>query len=159
MATDMFLKLDGIKGESADDKHKGEIDIMSWSWGAAQTGSSHGGAGGGTGKVSVSDITVMKLVDKSTTALLSQCFSGKHIKEGVLVVRKAGGSPLEYMKITFDSAIVSSVQYSGGGGERIQESISFNFAKVKCEYTPQKADGTGDAVTTAAYDISANKAT
>ena len=32
-AFDYFLKLDGIPGESTDAKHKGEIDVLSWSWG------------------------------------------------------------------------------------------------------------------------------
>src|SRR5215467_9287803 len=90
MAVDMFLKLDGIKGESKDHKHKDEIHIESFSWGVSQTGSFGAGGGGGTGKVQVHDISVTKFVDKSTAALFLHCASGKHIPNGLITVRKAG---------------------------------------------------------------------
>jgi type VI secretion system secreted protein Hcp len=154
MATDMFLKLDDIKGESNDSKHKGEIDVLSWSWGATQSGSSHGGGGSGTGKVQISDLSVTKFVDRSTPVLFQMCATGKPIKSGVLTCRKAGGTALEYMKITFTQGIVAAVSYSAGSDDRIPETVSFNFAKCQIDYTPQKADGSGDATVTTSYDIS-----
>ncbi len=69
MAVDMFLKLDGVTGESADSKHKNEIDILSWSWGASQSGTTHMGSGGGGGKVSVQDLHLTKYLDKSSPTL------------------------------------------------------------------------------------------
>src|SRR5690348_6092500 len=99
MAVDMFLKLDGIKGESLDSKHKDEIQIESFSWGLAQTGTMSAGMGGGAGKVNVHDISVTKYVDKSSPELMLACCNGKHIPSGLLTVRKAGEKPLEYLKI------------------------------------------------------------
>ena len=158
MAVDMFLKIEGIKGESSDDKHKGEIEVLSWSWGASQTGTMHQGSGGGAGKANVQDITVTKYIDRSTPLLLQQCMKGAHIKEATLTVRKAGGTPLEYIKIKMESALISSVSVGGSGGEdRLTENIAINFAKVGMDYVPQKADGTGDAAVHFAYDIAANK--
>lgn len=158
MAVDMFLKIDGIKGESSDDKHKGEIEVLSWSWGASQTGTMHHGAGGGAGKANVQDVTVTKFIDRSTPLLLQQCMKGAHIKEAMLVVRKAGGNPLEYIKIKMNDAIISSVSVGGSGGEeRLTENIAINFAKVRVDYTPQKPDGSGDAPVQFGYDIAANK--
>src|SRR6187402_3524351 len=99
MAVDMFLKLDGIAGESKDKAHTGEIHIESFSWGMSQTGAHGSGGGGGAGKVSVHDISVTKLTDKSSCALMAALASGKHIKDGPITVRKAGEKPLEYLKI------------------------------------------------------------
>lgn len=160
MAVDMFLKIEGIKGEAQDDKHKGEIDVLSWSWGASQTGTTHTGSGGGAGKVSVNDISVTKFVDRATPLLMQQCFTGKHIKEALLTVRKAGGKPLEYIKIKMQDALISSVSTGGSGAvDRLTENVAFNFAKVHFEYVPQKADGSADAAVPFGYDIAKNKET
>src|SRR5262249_44908643 len=117
MAVDTFLKIEGVKGESADDKHKDEIDVLSWSWGATQTGTTHSGGGAGAGKANVQDMTVTKYLDKSTPILLKFCMTGTHIKEALLTVRKAGGKPLEYVKIKLMDAIVSSIHSGGAGSE------------------------------------------
>ena len=53
MAVDYFLNLGTVEGESADHKHKGEIDLQSWSFGATNAGSFSMGGGGGAGKVSM----------------------------------------------------------------------------------------------------------
>ncbi len=140
---DAFLKLDGIKGESADAKHKGEVDIMSFSWGAAQTGVSATGGGGGAGKVHFQDINFVKKTDSSSPLLMLSCATGAHIKEANFVVRKAGGEQLEYLKIKLTDLLVSSFKDHGSthGDEIPMESISLNFAKVEYSYQPQGADG------------------
>ncbi|HEY6556246.1 MAG TPA: type VI secretion system tube protein Hcp [Polyangiaceae bacterium] len=157
MAVDSFLKIEGVKGESEDAKHKGEIDVLSWSWGATQAGTTHTGSGGGAGKVSVKDLAVVKYVDRASPTLNNMCFSGSHLKQAVLTVRKAGGEALEYVKITMEDLIVSSVEINGSAGqERLTENVNFNFSRVKYDYTPQKADGSGDAAVTFGWDIAKN---
>jgi type VI secretion system secreted protein Hcp len=157
MAVDMFLKVDDLKGESADSKHKDEIDVLAWSWGMSQSGTTHLGGGGGSGKVSVQDISLTKYVDKSSPVLLLSCCNGKHFKEALLTVRKAGETPLEYIKLTMKEVLVSSISTGGSGGEdRLTENISLSFAEYKVEYTPQKADGTGDPAVESAYNIAQN---
>lgn len=159
MAVDMFLKIDGVAGESSDAKHKGEIDILAWSWGMTQSGSMHVGTGGGSGKVSVQDIHITKRVDKATPVLLNYCCTGKHFKEVTLSVNKAGGDKLEYLKMEMKDVLISS--YSTGGSphdDAVHESLSLNFAQYKVIYTPQKADGTADATVEQSYDIRENKA-
>jgi type VI secretion system secreted protein Hcp len=158
MAADMFLKLDDIKGESSDDKHKGEIDVLAWSWGVAQTGASHGGGGSGAGKAHVNDITVTKHVDRSSPLLFQLCCSGTPIAKGLLTCRKAGGKPLEYIKITMEQAIVTSVSLGGDkGGDFVTETVTLNFATMNYEYVPQKADGSGDASVVKGWNIAGNK--
>lgn len=157
MAVDSFLKIEGVKGESADQKHSGEIDVLAWSWGATQGGTTHTGSGGGAGKVSVRDLSIVKFVDRASPTLNNMCFSGTHLKQAVLTVRKAGGTALEYVKITMEDLIVSSVEIdSRPEQERLTENVKFNFSRVKYDYTPQKADGSGDAVVSFGWDIAKN---
>jgi len=185
MAYDAFLKLDGIKGESMDAKHKGEIDIMSFSWGVAQTGTHGTGGGGGAGKVSVHDITITKKTDAASPLLFLNCANGSHIKEANLVVRKAGGTQLEYLKIKLTDVLVSSYEPWGqaeatgaaagaaagagiAGGLRKDkwqmadeipmESVSLNFSKVEYSYQPQGADGKAQGgPILAGWDVKANQ--
>lgn len=160
MAVDMFLKIKDIKGESIDKAFKGEIDILSWSWGMSNAGTTHMGGGGGTGKVQVQDISIMKYVDASSNALISHCCDGTHIPTVELVCRKAGGKePLPYIKIELEEVLVSSFQLSGssGGDDRLTESISFNFRKFKYTYQQQKKEGGAEGgEKVAEWDIAAN---
>lgn len=157
MAVDMFLKIDDVKGESVDSKHKGTIDVLAWSWGMSQSGTTHVGGGGGAGKVAVQDISLTKYVDKSSPVLMLSCCNGKHFKEAVLTVRKAGEKPLEYIKITMKEVIVANISTGGSGGEdRLTENLTLNFAEFKIEYVPQKPDGSGDAAVEAAWNIAEN---
>lgn len=159
MARDIFLKVDGIPGESVDDKHKGEIDVHSWSWGLSQSGThaSAVGMGGGAGKVNHQDITFTKQVDKSSSKLMLACCTGQHIKQADLAVRKAGGKQQEYLKIKFENVLVSSYQTGSAGDDVVTESISLNFAKVKIEYFAQDEKGNMKASGDAGYDFAANK--
>src|SRR4051812_30609679 len=119
MASDMFIKIGDIKGESHDDKHKDEIDIMSWSWGVSQAGTMAGGGGGGAGKAAFQDIHFTHLVDKSSPVLAQSCSVGAHIKEAQLTVRKAGKGQQEYYIIKMNDVLVSSVQTSGSDGQGV----------------------------------------
>ena len=159
MAVDMFLKLDGIKGESKDHKHKDEIHIESFSWGMNQTGTHGAAGGGGAGKVSVHDISITKLVDKASPELMLACANGKHIPSGLLTVRKAGEKPLEYLKIKLTDILISGVQEAGhGGGDQLSENVTLNFAKFNVEY--QEQDATGKAAggpVMMGWDVKANQ--
>jgi type VI secretion system secreted protein Hcp len=159
MAVDMFIKIGDVKGESTDDKHKGEIDVLSWSWGATQAGTSGIGGGGGAGKVQLQDLTITKYIDKASPTLLKMCCDGSHIGTCLLTVRKAGGTALEYLKLTLDGALVTSISTGGSGGQdRLTENVTLNFSKIKMEYTPQTGKGAGEASVTQGWDVSANKA-
>ena len=156
MAVDVFLKLGDIKGESKDDKHAGEIDVLSWSWGISQTGSMSAGGGGGAGKANFNDLSFMHALDKASPVLMKSCATGEHIKEGTLVSRKAGKGQQEYLVVKMSDILITSVQPSGSS-EHPMESVSMQFAKVELEYKPQKADGSLDAGVSFKYDVKANK--
>lgn len=160
MAVDMFLKLDGIEGEAQDSVHGKEIDVLAWSWGCSQSGTTHMGAGGGGGKCNIQDLSFTKYIDSATHLLLQRTFDGKHIPEGTLVVRKAGGTPLDYLIIKMTDIMVTSVSTGGSGGEdRLTENVTLNFSKVEADYIPQKADGSGEAAKKAGWDIAENLTT
>jgi type VI secretion system secreted protein Hcp len=159
MAVDMFIKIEGIDGESKDSAHEGEIDVLAWSWGMSQSGSMHGGGGGGSGKVSIQDLSFTHYIDKSTGNLMLYCANGKHIPECVMVVRKAGESPLEYVVMTMTDCLVTSVSTGGSGGEdRLTENVTLNFAQVKVEYQEQAADGSGSPGPEFSWNIEKNEA-
>ena len=159
MAMDQFLKIEGIQGESRDDKHKNTIDVLAWSWGMSQAGSFGGAGGGGSGKVAVQDLSVTKFIDKSSPDLMLHCCSGKHIPTCVLTVRKAGGdSPLEYLTIKMSDVIITSVSTGGSGGEdKLTENVTLNFGKVEVAYKEQTERGGVGATPKMGWDVKANK--
>jgi type VI secretion system secreted protein Hcp len=160
MAVDYFLKIDGIDGESKDAKHKGEIDIESFSWAATQTGTGHHGGGSGAGKVQAGDVHfTSKYMSKASPKMFLALCSGEHIKKAVLICRKAGTEQQEYLKWTFSDLVISSYNAGGhGGGDGLPtEQFGINFTKIEYEYKEQKPDGTLGGATTTGWDIGANK--
>jgi type VI secretion system secreted protein Hcp len=146
MAVDMFLKLEGpdLDGESSDETHEGEIDVLAWSWGVSQSGTMHIAKGGGAGKVNVQDINLTKWIDSASPNLLQHCAKGTQFEKATLTCRRASGDggQIEYLVIVLEFVIVSSVSCGGSGGEdRFTENLSLNFGKFEVTYTPQDNDG------------------
>lgn len=157
MAVDYFLKIDTVPGESTDKKHKDEIDILSWSWGETQSGGHAAGGGGGAGKVSMQDFSFAMTMNKATPKLMLACASGEHIKQALLICRKAGKDQQEYLKIKFTDLLVSSYQTGGSSGAEVPtDQISLNFSKIEFEYYPQKPDGSLDAKVVAGWNLKEN---
>lgn len=150
MSQDIFLKINGIEGESQDSTHKSEIEVLSFSWKVLQESMMHAGSGGGAGKATVEDLEFEHYVDRSSPNLMKYCLTGKHVQEALLTVRKAGGNPLEYLKLTFSDVIVTSVHPFGANADdlRVRERVRLSFSKIKQEYAVQNAQGgSGGAVT------------
>lgn len=154
MAIEYFLKLDNIPGESLSSKHQNEIELESFSWGASNP-TSITGSGLSAGKVSISDLSITKAVDKSSAKLLELCCSGKHIASGTLTCSKSIGdkNPVDYLTIKMEEIHISAVSASGSRGADIgYESISMSFAKFEFDYKIQDKDGTLKNAGTAKYD-------
>lgn len=159
MALKIFLKLDGIQGESTDKKHKDEIDVRSWTWGMVQQ-LFHDGGGGGTsaGKAKFEDLQFSHRIDKASPAIMLACASGKHLKDATLTMRKAGKTPLEFLVIKLMGVLVTSVRDAGDEGmPGTHETVTLNFAKVDLEYVPQKASGAPGAGVHFKWDVQANQ--
>jgi type VI secretion system secreted protein Hcp len=157
MASDYFLKIDGIPGESLDAKHKDEIEVLSWSWGETQE-HAPSPSGGGTGKVAMTDLHVSATISKASPQLLLACASGKHIKSAVLTGRRAGKAQDEFLTFSLSDVLVSGYQTGGSAAEAPLDSISLNFSKIEVSYKAQTAKGTLAPAVRAGWDVKANKA-
>lgn len=163
MAFDTFIKIDGIPGESTDDKHKDWIEVLSFNHGMSQPSSATASsAGGGTAeRTEHQDYSISKFVDKASPKLYEACSSGKHIKEVTIEMCRASGDKLKYMEIKLEQVIISHVAPGGSSkGEHgfPTESVSLNYGTVKWTYTQQKrADGSGGGNVTGGWDLTANK--
>src|SRR5205814_4672634 len=143
MAFDAFLKIDGIPGESTDDKHKDWIEILSYDFAMEQPSSStdSSAGGGNTERVDIEDLGIVKHLDKASAKIYEFCCTGKHIKDVTLELCRAGGDKLKYLEVKMENVVVSEAR-SGGKSQGTDgfptESVKFNFAKVKWTYTQQK---------------------
>jgi type VI secretion system secreted protein Hcp len=157
MASDIFAKIGDIKGESLDDKHKDEIEVLSYSWGVTNTGSMASGSGGGEGKATFHDLSFTHNVDKASPVLLQACATGVHMKEATITHRKAGKGQQEFLIVKMNDVIITGVTHGGSGDGGHSENVSLAFAKVNVEYKPQKPDGSLDAGVHFKYDIKGQK--
>jgi type VI secretion system secreted protein Hcp len=157
---DYFLKVDGIEGESHDAKHKGAIQLQSWSWRSNQQGTWGAGGGGGAGKVEFHDIDFVTFINKASPKLALACASGQHIPKAVLICRKAGGQQEEFSKWTLSNVLVSS--YQNGGAEHGTllplDHVSLHFDQLEVEYREQKNNGTLGPPVKAGWNTKQNKA-
>ena len=151
----MFLSVKGekhgqINGESQDHGgHKGEIEVLGWSWG--MQGRPSLGGGSASGKATIRELKIVKRVDRASTALMGALRTNEVIKTAVLTLRKLGMTPLEYLKITIEEGRVVSVEIEAGdiaGSPTLVERVSFSFNKIEVEYTPQGEDGQAQGSTT-----------
>jgi type VI secretion system secreted protein Hcp len=157
MAVDIFMVVDGIKGESKDKAYKEAIDVLAWSWGLSNSGSFHTGGGGGSGKVNVQDLSFTKYVDKASADLHLACCNGKHLKSAKLIVRKAGEKALDYIIVELSECMVTAVTTGGSGGEdRLTENVTLNFSKVHFEYKVQDEKGGGKDGGQYTWDVAGN---
>jgi type VI secretion system secreted protein Hcp len=160
MPTDIFMKINGIQGESRDKGHRDEIDVLTWTWGLSnQVMAPSAGGGAGAGKVKFQDISFTHLVDKASPNLMLSCASGKHIQEARITVRRSDPTtPQEFLLIKLQDVMVTGVQSSATRGpEGLMEQVSLTFAKVDFEYKAQKPDGTLEAGVHFTWDLKLNK--
>ena len=157
---DYFLKLQGIDGESTDAQFGKNIELEAWSWGETNSGSHASGSGGGTGKVSMNDVTFVMLVNRASATLAQSCAGGTHIASAELNCRKAGDTPQVFLKIKLSDVLVSSFQTGGSAhGEIIPtDTFSLNYAKIEYSYGQQDAKGKVAALDQKmGYDLKLNK--
>ena len=162
MAVDMFLKVDSVDGESTDDKHPGEIEVLSYSWGVSQqksgSASSHGSHT--AGRADFNDFSIVKAIDKASPKLMLACADGTHLKSIRLELCRAGGDKQPYMEYKFTDVIVTSFRPGGNGhGEALPlEEVSFAFGKAEWKYTQTKVEGGKAAGNVAGgWDLKVNK--
>jgi type VI secretion system Hcp family effector len=161
MAADNFLKIAGIEGESTDDKHKGWMEILSFSWGVSQMASASAVSSSGgpsAGRADFQDLSIVKTMDSASPLLFKACAKGDCIKEVTLELCRSGGDKLKYMEYKLTNAVISSVSIGGHGGGEPTESISLNYGKIEQTYTKQRRpDGSGGGNVPAGWELETNK--
>lgn len=163
MAFDCFLKIEGIPGESTDDKHKDWIEVLSFSHGLAQplAGSRSSGGAASAERCDHQDFSVVKTLDKATPKLALHCCNGKHITSVKVELCRATGDKLKYMEYNMTDVIVSAYRPGGSsqGGEALPlEEVSFNYGKIEWTYTAtDHATGKAAGDVKAHWDLKANK--
>lgn len=158
MEQDIFLKLSGVQGESKDVTHPNEIEVLTWEWSITHKSDMHSGSGGGVGKCTVDDLTFEHYVDCASPNLMKCCLTGKPIESAVLVVRKSGGIPFEYLKISLEEILITGVRPTANSNMCApREEVSLSFSRVMQEYVIQNAQGGSAGTVNVGYDIKANK--
>ena len=153
----IFMQIPGIDGEVTAVGHEKQIELNSFSFGVSNT-VSHSTGGAGAGKAIVSDIAVIKFMDKSSPLLFSKTVNGAHIPQVDIYFVKTSGSGLQtYAHYVLKDVLLSSYSVSSGG-DRPSESLSLNFAQIQFEFTSTNPDGTLGSPITAGWDIALNKA-
>jgi|SRR4029077_813112 type VI secretion system secreted protein Hcp len=159
MAEEMFLKIDGIQGESTDASHKDEINILSYTWGESLPAATARGSGTGAARVIMQDFHFVMRVNKASPKLFLACANGARIKNAILTVRRAGAGALEFLKWTFTDVTVVAYQTAADvpPGDPPTDQVNLRFAKIEVEYRPVKPDGSPDAPVKAGFDVTANR--
>ncbi len=150
-ADDMFLQLGDVAGDATAKGYENWIELLSWSWGASNPTTVDAGTNKlSAGKVSVSDLSLMKAADSATPRLIAAVASGGHFPKAALAIRRSSDG-FEYMRVWLEDVMVSSEQLSAGG-EKPTESLSLSFARYVVDYTP----GPGKKTVSFGWDIGKN---
>ena len=158
MAIDTHIKFDGVEGESTHVDHKGEVEVLSWTWGVSNA-SNVGGAGSGKGKAAPGDLHFTHTYDKASPILAKKCAQGVHFPSVVVTARKSGEGQKDFLKITMKEVFISSVQSSGSSGGDIGESVSMSYGAIDFSYKPQDAKGGLGGEVKFGWDVKTNKIT
>lgn len=151
----IFAKIAGIPGESANARHKDEIDLRSVDLGIASSGSATAGGGGGAGKATADEVEVTKFIDKSSTELFRRVADGKHITDALITVERGGDAPQPIVTYALTDVLVTKFR-SHSSGNVPTESVSLSYSKIKITYFETKQDGT-TTPHTVTYDLKLNK--
>ena len=163
MAFDAFIKIDGIPGESTDAKHKDWIEVVSYNHKIEQPASSTASSVGGATaeRVNHGTFNIVHQIDKATPKLLEACCTGKHIKEVIIELCRAGGDKIKYMEIKLEQVLISRVEAVGASEAGLgypTETVALSYGKIKWTYTQQKrADGAAGGNVSAGWDLTTNK--
>lgn len=141
MAIDTHIKFDGVDGEATHKDHKGEIQVLAWSWGLSNATNVTAGGGSGKGKAEPGEVSFMHTYDKASPILAKKCAQGAHFKEVVMTSRKAGEGQKDFLKVTLKEVYITAVQPSGSSGGDITENVTMSYGSIDFSYKAQDDKG------------------
>lgn len=161
MAIDVYLTIDGIKGESTDSNHQGWIECESVSWAISQPRSATSSTGGGhtAERAELSDITFIKLADLTSPILAQTCAAGKTIPKAKFEFLRADGhgERIKYYELELENVLIGHLAPSVAAGSIMTETVALKFSKVKWKYTQQKVSGGAGGNTSGGWDTATNR--
>jgi len=161
MAIDVYLQIDGIKGESADSTHQGWIELTSASWGVAQPKSATASTAGGhtAERCEHRTLSLTKLADLASPILMQTCSMGKTIPKAKLEFMRADsdGKPVKYYEVELENVMIASMDQAAHEGSILYDAIGLKFSKVKWKYTQQKVGGGSGGNTAGGWDLATNR--
>ena len=155
MASDIFVKIGNIPGESFDARHKDEIEVISFAWGVSNA--ARVTTGGPTARPTIRELSFVHAIDKATPKLLQACAMATRLPDATITHRRAGGQQQEFLIVRLSDVVVTSVSQGGGSDQSAVETVSVAFGKIDFEYRAQKADGSLDAGVHFTYDLAARR--
>lgn len=161
MAIDVYLQIDGIKGESTDDSHEGWIECSSVHWGIRQPKSATASTGGGhtAERAELTEIVFNKIADIASPILMQTCASGRTVPKAKLEFMRADGHGvrIKYFEIELENVLIGEIRPGIDPGELLSEHVSLKFSKVKWKYTRQKVSGGAGGNTSGGWDLATNR--
>ena len=157
MAADTHIKFDGVEGESTHQDHKGEIEVLSWTWGISNASGAAAGGGSGRGRASPGEFHLTHHYDKASPVLAKKCAQGTHFPTVVMTSRKSGEGQKDFLKVTMKEVFVTSVQPSGHSEGDLMESVSMSYGSVEFSYKAQDAKGGLGGEVKFAWDVKTTK--
>jgi type VI secretion system secreted protein Hcp len=163
MAIDAYLQIEGIKGESTDDKHRDWIEVSNVSWSVHQPRAESVSTAGGmtNGRAELSNLSFKKLADIASPILQQHCAMGKTIPKAVFEFMRADGEgkPINYYRVMLENVMISGVNPTSGDGGIITEHLFLAYSKMKWEYTKQSVRGGAEGKTAGGWDCASHKCT
>jgi type VI secretion system secreted protein Hcp len=161
MAIDVYLQVDGIKGESADSAHVGWIECLSVHWGVKQPKSATASTSGGhtAERAELSEIGIAKLADLASPMLFQASAAGKTYPKAKLEFMRADGDgkPVKYFEVLLENVLIGHMALSVSEGNVLSESLGLKFSKIRVSYTQQKVAGGAGGSTIGGWDLATNR--
>ena len=158
MSSDFHIKFDGVDGESSHKDHKGETEVLSWSWGVSNASAVSGG-GSGKGKGTPGEFNFVHNYDKASPVLSKKCAQGAHFPSVIVTARKSGEGQKDFLKVTMKEVMITSVQPAGSQGGDLMESVGMTYGFVEFAYKPQDDKGALGGEVKFGWDIKTTEVT
>lgn len=154
MATSVWIKFDGIDGESTHKDHRNEVEVVAWSWGV--TAAAGGTSGGGAGRAAAQELRVVHRYDMASPLLAKRAAQGQAVRSAVLSARRSGQAQRDFLKITLKDVFITAISTSDAG-DGAHEEVAMSYASIEFSYSPQTSTGSQAAPVGFAWNVKTNK--
>ena len=155
---DCFLRVDGVMGDSADARHRGEIELVGWSLAMVNAGAASMTAGGAaSGRADFQPLKITQRVDRAVPALVQLGAAGQHVQSAILACRRAGRDAGEHLKVTLQDVMISGVRLSDSAEGQPSAEVTLVYGRITIEYRPQMPDGSLGQPVVTGWDVRANR--